>query len=127
MTEDVQAICDLIATWMSASREGDIATITDLMTEDVVFLQSGQPPMRGREAFVSTFKAGQDHIHIDARSDIQEIQVESSIAYCWNQLSVTITPLNGDSPAHRAGNVLTVLRKESDGRWRICRDANLLS
>jgi ketosteroid isomerase-like protein len=37
-----------------------------------------------------------------------------------------VTPPGGD-PQHRAGDTLTILRKEADGRWRLARDANLLS
>jgi uncharacterized protein (TIGR02246 family) len=127
MSEDQQAIFDLVVTWMAATRAGDLATVLDLMSEDVVFLRSGQPEMRGREAFAAGFKAGAERFHIDARSDIQEIEVVGDLAYCWNQLSVTMTSLDGGAPSSRSGPVLSVLRREADGRWRICRDANLIS
>jgi ketosteroid isomerase-like protein len=39
---------------------------------------------------------------------------------------MTITPPGG-APMRRAGYTLTILRKGSDGRWRLARDANLLS
>jgi len=58
-------------------------------------------------------------------SDIQEIRVEGQMAYCWNHLSVTMTPIAGGSPTQRSGHVLSVLRKEN-GAWVIARDANLM-
>jgi ketosteroid isomerase-like protein len=39
---------------------------------------------------------------------------------------MTVTPPNGDA-MRRTGYMLTILRKESDGRWRITRDADLLA
>jgi uncharacterized protein (TIGR02246 family) len=124
MRSDEQAIRDLIASWLSASKAGDTQKVLTLMAEDVVFLQPGQPPMRGRSAF----KAAQDKIgktDIDATADIQEIRVIGDWAYCWNYLAVVMTP-RGGAPMKRAGNVLSVLQKQ-DGRWVIVRDANLLA
>jgi uncharacterized protein (TIGR02246 family) len=124
MTSDEQAIRDLIGTWLQASRSGDTATVLGLMSSDVVFLLPGKKPMRGR----NEFEAAQDGVRdfeIDGHADIQEIHVAGDWAYCWNFLTVTFTPKNG-VPGKRAGNVLTVLRKEN-GRWVIFRDANLMT
>jgi ketosteroid isomerase-like protein len=43
-----------------------------------------------------------------------------------NRLRVEVTPPGGPTVV-RSGYTLTVLRKESDGRWVIARDANLLA
>ena len=51
MHPDERAIRDLIALWHRATAAGDVETVFDLMTEDVVFLVAGQPPMKGRAAF----------------------------------------------------------------------------
>jgi len=37
-----------------------------------------------------------------------------------------MTPPGGEA-VRRAGYTLTLLRKEADGRWRLARDANLLT
>jgi ketosteroid isomerase-like protein len=36
-------------------------------------------------------------------------------------------PASGGASVSRSGFTLTILRKESDGRWRVARDANLLT
>ena len=46
MQSDEQEIRQLVATWMAASKTGDVETVLSLMSDDVVFLQPGQPPMR---------------------------------------------------------------------------------
>lgn len=38
MSEDEKAIRALIERWMSATETGDLNTVLDLMTDDVVFL-----------------------------------------------------------------------------------------
>ena len=72
MQSDEQAIRDLIATWLAASKSSDSDKVLSLMAEDVVFLQPDQPPMRGRSAF-ATAQKGLAEVDVDA--DIREIRV----------------------------------------------------
>ena len=125
MSADEQAIRDLVFAWLSASKAGDNATVLSLMAEDVVFLQAGQEPIRGRAAFAQ-MQQGLAHVEIDANSEIQEIRVFGDWAYCWNHLTITVTPHNGGAPVKRTGHVLSVLQKQG-GRWVIVRDANMLA
>jgi len=127
LKKDEQTILELIDTWLSAIAAGDLSRIIPLMAEDVVFLITGQPPMRGREGFAAEFQAGLAKVRIEPKSTIQEIQVAGNLAYCWSHLQVDITPLQGGSPTRRSGHTLTVLRKEPDGRWVVFRDANMLA
>jgi uncharacterized protein (TIGR02246 family) len=124
---DEQQIRDLIATWLRLSAEGDISQILPLMTEDVVFLVAGQPPMRGREAFAASFAGWQGKFSLETDCEIQEIRVSGDLAYSWTKLTVTMTPFDGGPANRRSGNTLTVLRKNAEGAWQIFRDANLLA
>lgn len=127
MDNDEKAIRKLIADWLSATAAGDLPAVLQLMDENVVFLQPGRPPMRGRKAYEAASKAGAGKLRVEGKSDVQEIQIMGDWAYCWNYLTVTITPLNGDPPMRHTGNVLSILRKTLDGTWVIFRDANLLT
>jgi uncharacterized protein (TIGR02246 family) len=127
MTSEEQEIRQLVATWMSATKAGDIATVLSLMTDDVVFLVVGQQPF-GKQQFAAAMKpppTGAAMPQIDGRSEIQEIQISGDHAFMWSQLRVEVTPPGGVT-VKRAGHTLSVLRKEG-GRWRLARDANLLS
>jgi uncharacterized protein (TIGR02246 family) len=124
---DEQQIRELITTWLRVSAEGDINQILPLMTDDVVFLVAGQPPMRGREAFAASFAGWQGKFSLETDCQIQEIQVSGDLAYSWTRLSVTMTPVDGGPANRRSGNTLTVLRKNAEGNWQIFRDANLLA
>ena len=46
MHGDEQEIRQLVSTWMSASKAGDVETVLSLMADDAVFLLPGQPVMR---------------------------------------------------------------------------------
>jgi uncharacterized protein (TIGR02246 family) len=127
MEQDEQKIRDLIATWLRASTAGDLQHILKLMDEDAVFLVPGHPPMRGRDAFAANFQAALQHFQISATSQVQEIKVFGDMAYCWNHLSVTMTPRVSGSAVLRSGFVLSILRKNPEGNWVLFRDANLLT
>ena len=99
VTSDEQAIRDLIGKWLRASKAGDTATVLGLMSPDVVFLQPGQEPMRGRQEFEAA-QIGIRDFDIDGHADIQEIHVDGDWAYCWNFLTVIFTPKSGGA----AGN-----------------------
>lgn len=124
---DEEAIRDLLTKWLRATSAGDLQLLASLMSEDVVFLAPGQPPLRGREAFAHAFRSALQHVRIDASSEIQEIRVAGDMAYCWNHFSVTTTSLNGDAPKYRKGYTLTILRKTRAGTWVVTRDANMLA
>lgn len=47
-------------------------------------------------------------------------------AYMRNRLTVTVLTEGGEPMLRRTGYTLSILRKESDGRWVLARDANLL-
>jgi uncharacterized protein (TIGR02246 family) len=124
---DQQKIREIIETWIRASEAGDVDRVLPLMAEDVVFLLPGQPPMRGRAAYAAASRPMAGKIRFEGRPDIQEIQIAGDYAFCWNHLSVKITPLPDGSPRQLAGNILSIFRREPDGRWLLIRDANLLT
>lgn len=128
MQQDEQEIRRLVTTWMEATKAGDMDTVLGLMTDDVVFLVTGRPPMIGKAAFAEAAQAqpGQEPPQFDGTSEIKEIQVLGDWAYMWTKLTVVVTP-PGDAPAMtRAGHTLTVLRKQN-GKWLLARDANMLA
>jgi len=125
MTNDEREIRELVDRWMAASKAGDIPAVLSLMTEDVIFMVPGQKPF-GKQAFAKTSEGMKD-VRIEGTSDIQEIQVVGDWAYLRNHLTMTVTPPCGGKTVRRSGYTLTILRKVADGKWRLARDANLLT
>jgi len=124
MSPDELAIRDLVDTWMKAGRAGDTATVLSLMSDDVTFMVPGREPF-GKEAFAATSQSMKG-FRIEGSADIRELRVLGDWAYLRNFIEITVTP-SGGAPVRRSGYTLTILQKESDGRWRLMRDANLVS
>lgn len=127
MPSDEQAIREVFETWQRVSMAGDIDQLLPLMSEDVVFLTSGNPPMKGREAFAAAFRANIPKVGLESKGEMEEIVVVGEVAYCRAHLVVTKTSTEGGPPLRLTGYTLTVFRKQPDGRWVLVRDANLLA
>jgi uncharacterized protein (TIGR02246 family) len=121
--EDERQIRKLIESWIAASNARDLPALMDMMTDDVVFMTPGRAPFGKAEfaADVGRMKS----VAIDARVEVQEIEIFGPRAYVRNHIQVELTS-PGQAPKRVSGYAMSVLRKEADGRWRIARDANLV-
>lgn len=120
---DKQAIQEMVHTWLDASKKGDSSTLLSLLADDVIFITPGREPF-GKEAF----EGGQDEmkdVNMEAEIDIKEIEVAGSWAWMRSFLKVSFMPTGGEA-SKMSGHILTVLQKQSDGRWVIKRDANFV-
>ncbi len=124
MSDDEDAIRELVYSWMKASKAGDTAAVLDLMTDDVVFMVPGREPF-GKEEFRATSDAMRV-VRLDGRAEVREVEVLGDWAWIRNHIDLTLTSGEGEA-LRRSGYTLTILRKGVDGRWRLFRDANLVS
>jgi uncharacterized protein (TIGR02246 family) len=125
MNRDEQEIRELVATWMSASKTGDIDMVLSLIAEDAVFLVPGHAPMHKADFAAASGRPGPDAPQFDGSVGIQEIRIMGEWAFMWSQLAVVMTPPGGGPSIKRAGHTLTILKK-NQGRWLLARDANML-
>ena len=125
MSDDERAIRELVDTWMDASRRGDTDTVLSLMTDDIIFMTPVREPF-GKAEFEAQSKS-MEGMRIDGRAEIREIRVLGEWAWIRNHLDLTVTPPGGGEPARRSGYTLSILEKGGDRKWRLARDANLVS
>ena len=123
MTDDARQIRELVDSWIAASKAGDLPALMDMMTDDVLFITPRRPPF-GKAEFASD-RESMKGVAIDARAEVQEIEVFGPRAYIRNHIQVELT-FPDQTSRRMSGYAMSVLRKEADGRWRIARDANLV-
>ena len=123
--DDEDEIRELAEKWMSATKAGDIHTVLNLMADDALFLVAGRPPFGKEEFRESAEKLAGSNMQFDGRSEILELKIFGDWAFMISRLSVT-TSQPGKPEIKRSGNTLTIYKKQ-DGRWRLARDANLLT
>jgi uncharacterized protein (TIGR02246 family) len=124
MTDDERAIRDLVATWMKASEAGDVNAVLSLMADEVIFTVPGREPF-GKDVFRAASEA-MKNVRLTGTSDIREIKVLGDWAYIRNYIEITLMPPDG-AAMRRRGYTLSILRKQSDGKWVLWRDANLVA
>jgi uncharacterized protein (TIGR02246 family) len=121
--DDERQIRKLIGSWIAASNARNLPALMDMMTDDVVFMTPGRGPF-GRAEFAADSQRMKS-VTIDARAQVQEIEVFGPRAYIRNHIQIELTS-PGQAPRRMSGYAMSILRKEADGRWRIARDANLV-
>lgn len=127
MDKDEKAIRGVIARWHEATAAGKVEDVLPLMDEDVIFLVAGKAPMKGRAAFERGLRLLLAGHTLHSSADVLEVEVSGDLAYARTSLGITVTPLAGGMPNTYSANALSVFRKQSDGRWVLVRDANLLA
>ena len=121
--EDERQIRKLIESWIAASNARDLPALMDMMTDDVVFMTPGRAPF-GKAEFAADSQRMKS-VAIDARAQVQELEIFGPRAYVRNHVRVELTS-PGQAPKRVSGYAMSILRKGNDGRWRIARDANLV-
>lgn len=127
MHSDEQEIRQLVSTWMTASKAGDVETVLSLIADDAVFLLPGHAVMRKADfAVAERAQSGQNAPQFNGSSEIQEIKILGDWAFMWSKLTVIVTQPGGVQSTTRAGHTLSILKKQN-GKWVLARDANMLA
>jgi uncharacterized protein (TIGR02246 family) len=108
---------------MAATKAGDVRGVLDLMTDDVVFMVPGREPF-GKQEFAA-MSGAQAGLRIDGKAEVRELQVLGHWAFARTFLTIAVHA-SDTKMVERSGYTLTIFRK-ADGRWRLARDANLLT
>ena len=98
-------------------------SLASMLTEDVVFLAAGEKPMVGKAAvrawvdgYYKAFKTKWD-------KPVQEFVVSGDYAFERYSYTSTDTPVAGGKDVVDTGWGFVVYHRESDGVWRVARDA----
>lgn len=126
MLADDSALRTLHAVWIEAVNAGDLPRLLSWISDDVVFLNPGQPPF-GRDAFSSHFTRAHQQFRICCTSVLEEIVVAGTVAYARSRDTLSVIPRTGGATTQLAGHRLTLYRQQPDGRWLLARDAHTLS
>ena len=110
---------------MAASKEYDIETLVSLMADDIVLLQPGQEPLKGKEAVRANLEAYKEEM---AQVEItqylhtfEEVCVVGDWAYEWGMFHGASRPVSGGEETQERLRLFRILRRQSDGSWKVAR------
>jgi uncharacterized protein (TIGR02246 family) len=120
----VKAIHELSKGWIEAVKAKDLDRLLTLVTDDVIFLPSSGPPIKGKDAVGGLYRALFTQFDIDQTADNEEIVLTGEWAFSWGAETLTLSPLQGGSPVRLHGKGLAILRRQQDGSWKFARGIN---
>ena len=123
---DEEQIRQVMDDWRRLTAEGDVDGLLSLLSDDVVFLTLGNPPITKKD-FAEGFRKVSAKARIEATQDVKEIRTSGDIATAWSHLTVVLTPKEGGKKSEASGYVLTVFHRSPSGNWLLARDANLVA
>jgi len=122
MTSDEKAIRDFLPRWFAATETNDSQTQLAMLADDIVFITPNGPPF-GKAEFA---RMNSDQTDLKVSGDFEEVIVSGDMACTRGFINVTVTPKVGGTTTKLAGYILSVFRKQADGRWLLSRDANFV-
>src|SRR4029079_13728832 len=102
----------------------DTTAVVARVTDDGIFRTPGGEPFGKDEFRARAHSLGS--VEVDGRAEGREVAVAGDCAWMRNRLETRMTNAEGKTVT-RAGWTLTVLKLCDDGRWRLFRDANLVT
>jgi uncharacterized protein (TIGR02246 family) len=122
---DVTAIRHVVDDWVAGYNAGSIDRVMDVYDSDIVEMYQGGPTDVGKTAIAAAYKGMIDpnNGHLAAQTD--EIQVFGDIAFLRGTFDLVMTPKSGGEAHEIRRRQLAILRKATDGRWRIIRSVSL--
>jgi uncharacterized protein (TIGR02246 family) len=124
IADDVAAIRRLRLEWDSAVRERDVPKILSLVTGDVLLLMPGRPPIMGKAELASVYHDAFARFSIEQTVTTEEIQVSGDIAFMWGMETIVGNLMSGGASIVASGYGMVILKRESDGCWRLARGVN---
>jgi uncharacterized protein (TIGR02246 family) len=122
---ELAAIEELHRRDMDAAKAGDAEALAALWSDDIVSLPPGGRITRGRDAayagLVRALERARDLETTEYVLEFEEVCVLGEYAFEWGEVRGAVRPRGGGEEIRSQGKVLRILRKGSDGGWRVHR------
>lgn len=123
--EDREAISKLTEDWLAAVRAKDVDRLKEMVTDDVVFLPAGVPPIRGKQAVEAMYNSFLPQFsNVEQSVSTEEVQVAGDWAFAWGSETLILSPQGGGPAIQMSGKGMSILRRQPDGSWKFARGIN---
>ena len=119
--EDIAAIKAIGPAIDKATLDWDMDALLELWTEDTLLMNQNAPIIQGRTGVAEYYKAAESATYTEHKHELLEVDGYGDIAYARGAYKVVFVAEGAAEPTQLEGKTLLILRKQSDGRWRISR------
>lgn len=121
--DDMAAISTVWVQYRKSLNSGDMDAMISLWMDDSIQLAPGSLPVYGRENIrIMAEVPLDDYIRNVAVIEEKETQIMGDWAYSWGMYKGSLTPKGGGETYFVDGKFFTMLKRQSDGSWKIYRD-----
>jgi len=122
--DDIAAVNALREKFVTTFNAGDATAVGSLYTTDAIAAQNHQPTDTGRDAIVASTTGLFSQFTVKMELMADETMTMGDFAYDRGRFTFALTPKTAGMPAPPVdqGRYLVLLRKDTDGQWRVSRD-----
>ena len=119
---DTGGIDTLREQFMNLFKAGDATALARLYTENAVLMPPGEPAVTGRKAIELKLQTTFDRFTAVLSATFDEIEIAGDWAFERGSYTLTLTPKVEGEPLQEVGKYLLILRRNSNGSWKLARD-----
>ena len=125
-SQEADDIKELQAAWINALKAADIDRLMSMVTEDVVAAHPNGRTTHGKQELADDFRRFFRNFRMDQTATSDETIVAGEWAFDRASVSTQIVPVAGGEPSQVNSEVIVILRRGTDGLWRIARTMAVL-
>ena len=117
---DKAAIKEIWNQWMVACKTGDVELLMSLMDDNMVQMPPSAPTNIGKEAILPGEEALLGTFDIEGPPMlVEEVEIVGDWGFSRLTFTYSITPKEGGETSTFTGKDLAILKKQSDGSWKV--------
>lgn len=121
-TPDAGAIRRFFDGFMIAFNGKDLDALRSCYTDDALVMPPGQAPIRGPDAIIDQlWRPTFDAFNVDSELPVDEVQVGGDWGFVSGTYDMRLEPIGGGDRVLASGSYVDVVRKDTDGAWKIAR------
>jgi uncharacterized protein (TIGR02246 family) len=118
---DVEAIKNVGREEIAAANAGDPERFISILSDDIEVIPYGQPAVRGEQAR-QWLREFLDQATLQVAYTNEEVVVDGDLGIHRYSFEWTVTPKGGGDSVQERGAGIHVMRRQSDGSWKIATD-----
>lgn len=119
---DPAPINDVRASYQAAYNAGDAAAVAALFTDDAISMPDHHSALEGKAAIQQYLEQIFSQYTATISITPADTEITGDVAHEHGSFSITVTPKAGGNTVTDGGKYIVILKRQSDGAWKIHHD-----
>ena len=116
---DIEAINEIWNQYASAINTDDFDLWISLWEDDGIQMPPDAPAVFGKEQILAVNERKFEPFEVNLTINNAEVQIDGDLAFSRGAYTASLTPKAGGETVDLIGKYLTILKKQTDGSWKI--------